>query len=87
MTISKTFPMSIEMSGTMGQSDAGTTVLTNSGFELAGGFWPGVVSSAVFMVRADQEFDEDVDGVDFAVFASCFNKTGNPPRTLGCPQN
>ena len=23
----------------------------------------------------------DVDGVDFSVFASCFNNAGNPPRT------
>jgi hypothetical protein len=25
-----------------------------------------------------------VDGVDFSVFASCFNQAGNPPRTVGC---
>jgi hypothetical protein len=34
---------------------------------------------------ADCDGDGDVDGLDFAVFASCFNKAGNPPRTLGCP--
>jgi hypothetical protein len=33
----------------------------------------------------DTDNDGDVDGVDFAQFASCFNKAGNPPRTLGCP--
>jgi hypothetical protein len=32
----------------------------------------------------DRDKDGDVDGVDFAIFASCFNKAGNPPRTLGC---
>jgi len=36
-------------------------------------------------VPADRDFDGDVDGVDFAKFASCFNKAGNPPRTIGCP--
>jgi polyhydroxybutyrate depolymerase len=35
-------------------------------------------------VPADRDGDEDVDGVDFSVFASCFNGAGNPPRTLGC---
>jgi choice-of-anchor B domain-containing protein len=33
---------------------------------------------------ADCDSDGDVDGIDFAVFASCYNKAGNPPRTLGC---
>jgi hypothetical protein len=32
----------------------------------------------------DCDSDGDVDGVDFSVFASCFNKAGNPPRTVGC---
>jgi hypothetical protein len=36
-------------------------------------------------VIMDADCDLDVDGVDFAVFAQCFNKAGNPPRTLGCP--
>jgi hypothetical protein len=36
-------------------------------------------------VPADVDCDGDVDGVDFSVFAACFNKAGNPPRTLGCP--
>jgi hypothetical protein len=34
--------------------------------------------------RADNDGDGDVDGLDFSVFASCFNKSGNPPRTFGC---
>jgi hypothetical protein len=33
---------------------------------------------------ADTDCDDDVDTLDFALFASCFNKAGNPPRTLGC---
>jgi hypothetical protein len=36
------------------------------------------------IVGSDRDADFDVDGVDFSVFASCFNKAGNPPRTLGC---
>ena len=34
--------------------------------------------------RSDHDDDGDVDGVDFSIFASCFNKAGNAPRTLGC---
>lgn len=34
--------------------------------------------------RSDRDSDGDVDGVDFSIFASCFNKAGNPPRMLGC---
>jgi hypothetical protein len=33
---------------------------------------------------ADCDADGDVDGIDFGVFASCYNKAGNSPRTLGC---
>jgi uncharacterized protein (TIGR03790 family) len=33
---------------------------------------------------ADQDEDGDVDGIDFSVFAACFNNAGNPPRTIGC---
>lgn len=32
----------------------------------------------------DRDQDGDVDGVDFAIFASCFNGAGQPPRTSGC---
>lgn len=35
-------------------------------------------------VPADRDRDGDVDGVDFSMFASCFNGAGHPPRTLGC---
>ena len=31
-----------ELSGTIGQPDASTVLMTGGGFELAGGFWPGV---------------------------------------------
>jgi hypothetical protein len=47
--------------------------------------YPSALSFEVIgFVPADCDEDGDVDGVDFSVFASCFNKAGNPPRTLGC---
>jgi DNA-binding beta-propeller fold protein YncE len=39
---------------------------------------------ALDCIPADTDCDGDVDGVDFAKFASCFNGAGKPPRTLGC---
>lgn len=32
----------------------------------------------------DTDSDGDVDGIDFATFAACFNGAGNQPRTVGC---
>jgi len=57
------------------------TLLTNQTYDnkfwvLEGGILP--------TVPADRDADGDVDGIDFTTFASCFNKSGNPPRTLGC---
>jgi hypothetical protein len=51
----------------------------------AGDSWTYDLEDAgVTFVPADRDADGDVDGVDFAKFAQCFNKAGNPPRTLGC---
>jgi hypothetical protein len=36
-----------ELSGTSGQPDANITVMTGGGFELTGGFWPGVSTPKV----------------------------------------
>jgi hypothetical protein len=49
-------------------------------------FWAieGTTSKPTVTVLQDRDRDGDVDGVDFSVFASCFNKAGNPPRTVGC---
>jgi hypothetical protein len=50
-------------------------------------FWVvegGTLASVPASVPMDRDADGDVDGVDFSVFASCFNKAGNPPRTIGC---
>jgi hypothetical protein len=46
------------------------------------------ITSPQFVATApikDCDGDGDVDGVDFGIFAACFNKAGNPPRTPGCP--
>jgi len=34
-----------ELSGTIGQPDASTVVMTGGDFELTGGFWPGVAKA------------------------------------------
>jgi hypothetical protein len=49
-------------------------------------FWAieGSGNRPTVTVLQDRDRDGDVDGVDFSVFASCFNKAGNPPRTVGC---
>jgi PhoPQ-activated pathogenicity-related protein len=38
-----------------------------------------------FAKVADNDEDGDVDGVDFLVFAACYNGANNPPRSLACP--
>jgi hypothetical protein len=44
----------------------------------------GDIVLAELTAPGDGDGDGDVDGVDFAKFAACFNKAGNPPRTSGC---
>jgi hypothetical protein len=53
---------------------------------MGGRFWviQGPPGEEDIIVASDRDADFDVDGVDFSIFASCFNKAGNPPRTLGC---
>lgn len=46
---------------------------------------PNLFNPTQQFFSADCDHDCDVDGVDFSFFASCFNGSGNPPRTLGCP--
>lgn len=59
-----------ELSGTIGQSDAGMT-MSGGQFELAGGFWPGVVPRDVVPVPGDLDFDGDVDIYDFEILNGC----------------
>jgi len=49
-----------------------------------GAIWACQPIAMAAPVPADVDCDRDVDGVDFATFAACFNKAGHPPRTLGC---
>jgi len=51
-------------------------------FGITDRFAPSCSASAAS--RADTDDDADVDGIDFTTFASCFNRAGRPPRTLGC---
>lgn len=69
--------------------NAGDNSVVTESVDLDGN--PRIVNGTVDMgayesstIPADRDADGDVDGVDFSVFASCFNKAGNPPRTVGC---
>jgi len=61
---------SFELSGTIGQPDAG--FMTGGGFELEGGFWPGAFPAAGG-VPGDCDGDGDIDLADYTCFAACFN--------------
>lgn len=52
-----------ELSGTIGQTDAGVT-MTGGDFELAGGFWMGVAGDE--FCYADLDGDDDIDLTDLA---------------------
>jgi hypothetical protein len=72
--------------------DAGTNAVVSESTDLDGNL--RIINCAVDLgayevttgvyIPADRDCDNDVDGIDFSAFASCFNKAGNPPRTLGC---
>ncbi len=34
----------------------------------------------LYVFRLDSDNDGDLDNLDFAIFADCFNQAGNPPR-------
>jgi len=70
---------SFEVSGTIGQPDAGGPV-TGGGFELVGGFWAGVARA----LPGDFDGDGDVDLTDFVQFQLCFAGSNNPPAPT-CP--
>ena len=59
----------LELSGTIGQPDAGAAIV-GAGFELTGGFWPG---SQVAVVPGDCDGDGHVDLDDFALVAPCLD--------------
>ena len=55
------------MGGTVRQPDANITVMTGEGFELRGGFWPGVAMAPEFGV-GDLNCDDSVNGLDIDAF-------------------
>ncbi|UCG17345.1 MAG: hypothetical protein JSV19_04795 [Phycisphaerales bacterium] len=65
-----------ELSGTVGQPDANTAVLSGGDFELTGGFWFG-------LAPGDCDADGDVDLSDFADFEGCLAGPGGGLGT-GC---
>jgi len=69
-----------ELSGTIGQPDAGVVVMTGGTFELTGGFWAGISDPAQ---PGDCDADGDVDLDDFGTVAGCLSGPGGglPP---GC---
>jgi hypothetical protein len=60
---------SLELSGTIGQPDAGLFVMTGGALELAGGFWGGGTPQPD--LPGDFDSDGDVDLDDYTVFADC----------------
>ena len=65
-----------ELSGTIGQPDANTVVLSGCDFELTGGFWFG-------FAPGDCDGDGDVDLHDFVDFEACLAGPGGGLGT-GC---
>ena len=65
-----------ELSGTIGQPDAGT--MTGGNWEVAGGFWPGMT----FIPSADFDGDGDVDSVDHASYDLCDTGPGQTTNPL-----
>jgi hypothetical protein len=61
-----------ELSGTIGQPDANTIVMTGGDFELVGGFWAGVEAPFCF---GDLDGDNDIDLADLAILLSNYGMT------------
>jgi hypothetical protein len=71
-----------ELSGTIGQPDAGD-VMTGGAFELTGGFWAGRVPGPG--IPGDCDGDGDVDLDDYALFAGCLSgPQGGITADCGC---
>ena len=62
-----------ELSGTIGQPDANTTVMTGDDFELAGGFWAGAAEDEFCF--GDLDGDGDVGLSDLAQLLSNYGET------------
>lgn len=64
------------LSGTIGQPDAGLATLSGDGYQVQGGFWPGVLCPV--RIPGDMDGDCDVDAADFLVFVACAAGPGVP---------
>jgi len=62
-----------ELSGTIGQPDANTTVMTGGDFELTGGFWP---VATVPLCPGDLDGDGDTDHSDLGILLADWGCTG-----------
>ena len=65
-----------ELSGTIGQADASSTVLAGGGFALTGGFWPADVSAEPPVCDGDLDGDLDVDLADLQILLSNYGQYG-----------
>lgn len=63
-----------ELSGTIGQHDAGTTVMSGGAYELSGGFWAGVPACTCL---SDINHDGQRDGRDVEYFLDCILGAGS----------
>ena len=68
---------SFELSGTIGQPDAG--VMTGGDFELVGGFWPGATGGTCD--ACDMNCDGDVNALDIEPFLDLLFGGGRPCET------
>ncbi len=62
-----------ELSGTIGQPDASTTVMTGGDFALAGGFWPGAVEEPFCFGDLDDDGYRDLS--DLAQLLGSYGET------------
>jgi hypothetical protein len=65
-----------ELSGSIGQPDAGTLASPDGTLKLKGGFWPG--APCPFDIPADYDGDCDVDHADYLSWEACASGTDVP---------
>lgn len=76
----------LELSGTIGQPDAGL-VMTGGDFELSGGFWPGAVATGPSICRGDLNCDDWIDFNDINPFILALSNWNEwKQRYPDCPE-